>query len=156
MADGTTPTTYYVAACGARKLAHPAPAALLYTGSARLVIDSAAGEAARDDAELLILSALHGLIPARKVIAPYDVRMGQAGSITVEALADQLLTLGAGSLYAFCPKAYRLALCQAAEIVNDRLDEDRVIVHDVFEAAPGIGYQRGVATSINRTAHLFT
>jgi cytoplasmic iron level regulating protein YaaA (DUF328/UPF0246 family) len=59
----------FLIACSAAKLAHPAPAAELYTGQA---FKLAMAAAAAVDAEVLILSALHGAVQAGQVLAPYD------------------------------------------------------------------------------------
>lgn len=147
-------TVYFVVPCGAAKTTHPAAARDLYTGSAfRHVLAAAEGEAAatsRDlgvDTEVLILSALHGLITLGEIIEPYNVKMGDAGSITVHALAEQIGDHGieyGDEIYAMLPKAYRQALAAAAELAED------IAVQDVYEAAPGIGYQRGVASTLIR------
>jgi len=47
-------------------------------------------------ANTLILSTLYGLLPLERVIEPYELRMGQPGSITSAALLDQARRLGAG------------------------------------------------------------
>lgn len=147
-------TTYFVVPCGAAKLGSAAPARLLYTGSAfRHALAAAEGEAAateRDmgvETEVLILSALHGLVRLDEVIEPYDVKMGDGRSIDVRQLADQIDDHGieyGDEIYAMLPKAYYRVLAAAAELAAD------IAVQDVYEAAPGIGYQRGVASSLIR------
>lgn len=148
---------YFVVPCGAAKTAAAAPARHLYTGSAfRHALAAAEAEAAateRDlgvEARVLILSALHGLLDPEQVVEPYEMKMGAAGSIAPEALAAQIvargMAYGTDEIYAMLPKAYRAALDAAAEIA------DGPEVHDVYEVAPGIGYQRGVASSLTRSA----
>lgn len=147
-------TIYFVVPCGAAKLGSAAPARDLYTGSAfRHVLAAAEGEAAataRDlgvDTEVLILSALYGLVELHEVIEPYDVKMGDPASILVHQLAEQITDHGieyGDQIYAMLPKAYRQVLAAAAELAED------IAVQDVYEAAPGIGYQRGVASSLIR------
>lgn len=149
-------TSYFVIACGAAKAAAPRRARELYTGSAfRHFLGAAEAEAAatiRDlgtDAKVLILSALHGLVELDETVAPYDVKMGAPGSVSAPVLAAQLLTLGIGQddeLCAMLPKAYRELLAEAA------LMADELYVSDIYEAAPGIGFQRGVASSLKRSA----
>ncbi len=81
-----------VISCGARKAATRQPAAMLYTGShfktayrwARSVVPSRA---------IFILSAKYGLIESSKVIEPYDLRLGQLGSITPDAVREQAVDL---------------------------------------------------------------
>lgn len=145
-------TVWIVVPCGAAKVDHAAPARDLYTGSAfRHALRAAEGEAAataRDcgvDAEVLILSALHGLVRLDQVLEPYNVKMGDVDSITVTALAAQVPQIGMSygdEVYAMLPKAYCARLTEAA------FQADCINVQDVYEAAPGIGYQRGVASTL--------
>jgi hypothetical protein len=74
--------------CGARKLTEPAPAGQLYTGSYHLACRRAAAALTTPD-RILILSALHGLLPLDQVTTPYELRMGQPGSIGAAALRRQ-------------------------------------------------------------------
>lgn len=146
-------TIIFVVPCGGEKADAAAPAADLYTGSAfrhqfaAAVAEAEATERDLDtEARVLILSALHGLVEPDAVLAPYDVKMGAAGSITAEALAETAADAGidyGDEVYAMLPAAYRTAL-EAA------LADADVPVFDVYEAAPGIGYQRGVCSSLNR------
>ena len=63
----------YLIACSQSKLDHAAPARDLYTGQAfKLAIKAA--EAA--SADILILSALHGVLEPEDIIAPYDCFLG--------------------------------------------------------------------------------
>jgi len=59
----------FLIACSAAKLDHPAPAAELYTGQAFKLAKAAAAAAGAD---ILILSALHGVVRPDQVIAPYN------------------------------------------------------------------------------------
>jgi hypothetical protein len=147
-------TVYFVVPCGAAKLGSAAPARDLYTGSMfRHQLTAAEGEAAataRDmgvDTEVLILSALYGLVELHEVLEPYDVKMGDDRSIRVHQLAEQIVDHGieyGDQIYAMLPRAYLRVLAEAAELA------DQIAVHDVYEAAPGIGHQRGVASSLIR------
>lgn len=57
----------YLIACSMAKLDHAAPAAQLYTGQAfKLAMKAAAG------ADILILSALHGVLEPADIVDPYD------------------------------------------------------------------------------------
>lgn len=134
----------YVVPCGGGKLDRPAPAAELYVGSMfrhtyesacrAAELDRAAGKPAR----VVILSALHGLVDPAAELAPYDVKMGDAGSVTVETLAEQAAILGIGpgsEVTALLPRAY-----------FDRLDAALKRLHvwafDVYEGCAGIGEQK--------------
>jgi hypothetical protein len=100
--------------CGGRKLSAPAPAGQLYTGSYHLACRRAAA-ALTDPPRILILSALHGLLPLDRVIAPYDLRMGQPGSITPAALrrqAEQLRLVHEGHVILLAGSKYTAAARQ--------------------------------------------
>jgi len=77
--------------CGGKKLDRPAPAGEMYVGSYHAATRRAA--AARGGL-LLILSAKYGLIDPETVIEPYDLRMGQPGSVTPGQVAGQAFALG--------------------------------------------------------------
>ena len=134
-------TIVYVVPCGAAKLDVAAPARELYTGSHfRNTLATAEQLAAEEGGLVLILSAKLGLIELDTVVAPYDVKMGDADAITPTAIRNGAVELGLDQLdpelYAFLPSAYYAALAQALEPLD-------LYVSDVYEAAPGIGYQRG-------------
>lgn len=80
-----------VVPCGARKLDAPAPAAELYTGP---LFRSAWAAAGRLGHRTVILSARHGLVSPDTVLEPYERRLGDPGSVTVEELAVQAAELG--------------------------------------------------------------
>lgn len=63
----------YLIACSQSKLDHAAPAAQLYTGQA-FRLSMAAAMAA--DADVLILSALHGVLQPDDIIEPYNCFLG--------------------------------------------------------------------------------
>lgn len=159
MTDLLPPLNLYVVPCGAAKTSRPAAARDLYTGSHfRYVLAGVEREAAADTAEthtatqVAILSALHGLVDPDAGVAPYDVTMSDPGSITVERLAAQLGMIARVrkvDVYAFLPAAYHARLRAAADVLND---DDSVphltLVHDVYEAAPGIGHHRRVISCV--------
>lgn len=80
--------------CGAAKLPHEAPAGELYTGNYHQACRRTADALTARGGTVLILSDLYGLMPLHRVIAPYDVRLGEAGSVSAEELRDQARTLG--------------------------------------------------------------
>lgn len=132
-----------VIACGATKLGTTAPAARLYTSPHfALMLRAARQVAERQSGRVLILSALHGLVELDTELAPYNVKMGQAGSIAPATLSAQLAALAPRSITALLPRAYCAALEEAAEISG------APSVVDVFAGAPGIGYQRGIASQL--------
>ncbi|MCF3960288.1 DUF6884 domain-containing protein [Streptomyces fuscigenes] len=119
--------------CGAAKLSRPAPAGELYTGSFHRACRRAADALARPGGTVLVLSALHGLVPLDRVLAPYELRMGEAGSVTGEQLRAQARALGLGharEVIVLAGAAYTAAARQAWPHATAPL-----------EGAPGMGYQ---------------
>lgn len=84
--SGTGPLV--IVACGATKVAHPAPAGQMYLGAYHRACRKAAAALTTPE-RTLILSALHGLLGLNDVIAPYDQRMGHPGSVTTETVHTQ-------------------------------------------------------------------
>lgn len=80
--------------CSGPKLAHAAPAGELYTGSLHTHARRTADALAAHGGTILVLSALHGLLPLDQVVEPYDHTWKDAGSITVEELRAQADELG--------------------------------------------------------------
>lgn len=86
------------------------------------------------------------LVTLDQVLAPYDLRMGQPGSVTAATVADQALALGidwGSEVYAMLPAAYFACLSEALRALY-------VYPQDVYEATAGIGEQRRVNRLVNR------
>jgi len=66
----------------------PAPAGQLYVGGFHLACRRAAAVLTTPD-RILIPSVPHGLLPLDRVIAPYELRMGQPGSISPAEMRRQ-------------------------------------------------------------------
>lgn len=152
--------TIVVIPCSAGKLDAPALAADLYdSANFRHALNSARVTAVADaeyfghSTKVMILSAQYGLIELGQVIAPYDVKMGDKGCIGRDELVDQLVALAPSTIMGMLPSRYAVALAEAVRFVNEEgSDEDPYVeLLDVYEAAPGIGFQRGVASSLVRT-----
>jgi hypothetical protein len=62
--------------CSKRKLAHAAPAALLYASP---LFRLAARHCAASCGQWFVLSARHGLLAPDEVVAPYDLSLGRLG-----------------------------------------------------------------------------
>lgn len=146
----------FVVACGRRKLDHPAAARDLYTSAhfgfvlAGVEREAAATRELGDDTAVRILSARYGLVDPDSTLPPYDTTIGDDEAITPGLLAGQLLPLAGGDqleVSAFLPRAYLAVLRDAAELVPEWLS---VAVYDVFEDAPGIGYQRQVIANLGK------
>lgn len=81
-----------VISCGAKKRDVASRAIDLYQGS----YFKAARNWARSiapDSRIYIMSAKYGLLPANKVVEPYNLRMGQAGSVSIATLRQQARAL---------------------------------------------------------------
>lgn len=80
--------------CGAQKLERPAPARDLYTGQLFVsALRAAEVVVARRGGEVMVLSALHGLVGLDRPLEPYDVTVGDPGSIEPSRLAGQVPTV---------------------------------------------------------------
>ena len=86
------PERVVVVPCGKRKLDRPAPAGLMYLGGYHRACRSYAERVGAD--RVLVLSARHGLLERHDVVEPYDLRMGQRGSVEPAALREQAERLG--------------------------------------------------------------
>ncbi len=137
--------TICIIPCAADKLDHSAAAQDLYTSS-NFQNTLAAAKIHFD--KVLILSAKYGLLELDQVVETYDVQIGKghAEEVTEETIREQLADLvefyhDGGQIYTLLPKAYRAA-------INSILRDEYVFAEDIYEAAPGIGYQRGVCSSM--------
>ncbi|MET8609769.1 DUF6884 domain-containing protein [Streptomyces misionensis] len=82
-------TRLVVIPCAARKLSQPAPAGELYVGSYHRACRAAADRLTADGGTLLILSDLYGFVRTTQVLQPYDMRVGDPRSVTVDKLREQ-------------------------------------------------------------------
>ncbi|AER26381.1 hypothetical protein FIONNBHARTH_90 [Mycobacterium phage Fionnbharth] len=144
--DPAAPAEVTVIACAAAKLDEPVPAAELYTSANFRLMLRAARAQAGPGGRVLILSALHGLLDLDTVVAPYNVKMGDAGCIGAAALAAQLRARGldvpGARITTLLPRAYAQRLAEAVALAGEA---EQV---DLFADAPGIGYQRAVASRL--------
>lgn len=148
--------TLVVIPCAAAKAATATVAAELYT-SANFAYTLAAAKLEAADTErvcgvttkVMILSAEHGLVELTDVLEPYNTKMGDAGTVAPMMLRFQLAELDPAAIISMLPSAYAAALKDAVDTGNDRGTTD-IDLMDAYEAAPGIGFQRGVAGSLTR------
>jgi hypothetical protein len=134
-----TRTDWFVIPCGRDKVDAPTSASDLYTGTMFRNTLNTAREQVSDE-NILVLSALHGLVRLTDVLAPYDVKMGDADSVTAETVVAQAALLGMNwgdGVYALLPKAY-------LSVLDSALRELFIYTQDVYEVCAGIGDQRGV------------
>jgi hypothetical protein len=83
-------------ACGQNKQSDPVrryPAGELYTGGYHLSLRGAA-DALTHPSLIRVVSALHGLVPLTRELRRYDMRVGDPGAITVQALSGHAAALG--------------------------------------------------------------
>ncbi|PVC80376.1 hypothetical protein DBP19_36605 [Streptomyces sp. CS090A] len=80
--------------CGSAKLDRKAAAGELYVGAYHQSCREAADALTADGGTVLILSALYGLVSLDQEIEPYDLQMGQLGSVVTEKLREQARELG--------------------------------------------------------------
>ncbi len=80
--------------CSGSKVDHPAEAGKLYTGSLHTHARRTADALTAHGGTVLVLSALHGLLPLDQVVEPYNHTWEDAGSVTVEELRAQAAELG--------------------------------------------------------------
>lgn len=131
-----------IMACSSTKLAHAAPALELYRGVMYSTFRANVQEHARP--HVVILSALHGFVPADRVIEPYEQRMNaDRGEHMIQDLENQLggcwpaginrVLLAGGSEYRHVMRAAIPTLISRGHVAQDATIE---------ETAGGIGYQR--------------
>ncbi|UXE04395.1 hypothetical protein SEA_FUNSIZED_24 [Mycobacterium phage Funsized] len=159
--NGTNARHLVVIPCAAAKVGHTAPARELYDSAnfrhalrAAETVARETGELFGETAAVMILSAEHGLVALDDVLDPYDTKMGQRGCIGTDIVVDQLVALAPRTVTSMLPAAYYQRVWEAVTFINEEgSDEDPWIeLLDTYEAAPGIGFQRGVASSLLRTA----
>ncbi|MGX1494972.1 DUF6884 domain-containing protein [Streptomyces tendae] len=108
----------------------------MYCGSYHVALRRAADALATEDqdstARVLILSALHGLVVLEEIIPPYNLRMGDEGSVTADRLRQQAADLGVlhADVTVLGPRAY----VEACRAVWPKLT-------DLLAGARGIGGQ---------------
>ena len=83
------PDVPVIMGCGNRKGSRPARAIDLYLGSYFMAGRRWISTVARLD-QVYILSAKYGLVRASQMLEPYNLRMGQPGSISSAGIAEQI------------------------------------------------------------------
>ncbi|MDQ0847773.1 DUF6884 domain-containing protein [Streptomyces sp. V1I6] len=131
-----------VVPCSAAKLATtiPVPVADLYVGPFHRLCRRAAHAIAGSAGTVLVLSAAHGFVTLDQPLAPYELRMGEPGSVRPDQLRDQAGRLGlhhVAELVALGGRAYVDAVAAVRPDVLRPLDGCR-----------GIGQQRARLTRI--------
>ena len=142
---------FVVIACGAQKIQHLAPAGQMYRSPHfQLSLKAAHAEASRTGAQVAILSARYGLLYPQDPIPPYELKMGEPGSLTAGDLAEQLHRRAVSTITALLPGRYLQVLQLAAAIAQ--ADGTTVRIPDLYAGAAGIGYQRAILSALIRPA----
>lgn len=133
-------TTATVIPCGAAKVNETTTARELYIGS---MFKDGIRTADKLGNETFILSAKYGIIHETTLVQPYNVKMGDAGTISTHELrcqVEQMVNHGIEELDCFLPKQYFKALSTSAEGLNLKLNNH-------FAGTKGIGFQKAVLKS---------
>jgi len=141
---GATPLV--IIPCGSLKANHPAAAGDLYIGHYHRSCRRAA-DALTPPGRILVLSALHGLLRLDEVIAPpYELRVGEPGSVTAAQLRAQGRQLSVDRERTVIVLAGRAYTEAARAIWPDALTP--------LADAGGMGHQRAVLATIAASAAL--
>lgn len=147
LAEATEARPLIVVPCGAAKLDHAAPAGDLYTGALHRSARTAAARLAADlDADVVILSALHGITDLDTVLEPYNVTIGDPAAIGPIELAAQL---AARNVY-----DRRLIVIGGARYVDLIVAAGGHHAEAPLAGCPGLGHMRGRCSAIARTGLL--
>lgn len=134
--------------CAAEKRPGTHPARDLYDSpNFRLTLAAAEALADGEGGQVLILSALYGLVAPDETITAYDVKIGTGHEceITAEEVAAQLVEADAtGDVHVMAPRAYFAKVDAAARLIG-------ALAFDLYEGEGGIGDQRRVAATVRDT-----
>ena len=140
---GTPMRHIVVIPCGGAKLTHPAPAAELYTGS---MFQDALRTARMltSDSDIFILSARYGLVTLDQILEPYDIKMGDAGSIHVDDVRLQADWYNIDDPYvsALLPKSYFKMLDNSLAFPYK--------LANMYAGCAGIGHQKHVLAELRK------
>ncbi|MGX9891386.1 DUF6884 domain-containing protein [Streptomyces sp. NPDC002276] len=155
-ASVTTPPVTEVAAvgrvvvipCSGAKLDRPAPAGDLYRGSLHTLCRRAADALTADGGTVLVVTARHGLVTLDQVLSPYDLRMGDPGSVTSVQLRPQAARLGVDHVQDVTVLAAAAYTAAARSVWRHATAP--------LEGSRGIGEMRGRLSRLARTADRHT
>jgi hypothetical protein len=141
--------------CGGAKLTESAPAAELYIGS--MFADTLrTARTMTSDENIRILSAKHGLVKLDTILEPYDVKMGDNGSIPNHLLALQAHELkkkaspSTYELHLLLPKKYAANMTTALVRLGNN---SHYVTVNHFAGCAGIGYQKAALKNIREGAN---
>lgn len=138
------PNKLVIIPCGASKLPTAAAAAELYTGSMfKDALRTALSMTSEDN--IRIMSAKHGLLKLDQIVEPYELKMGQPGSVSLDALRYQLRDLYEShylheyDIHTLLPRAYYETLWAAVHTMNRT---SCYAIVNQYNGCAGIGYQK--------------
>lgn len=135
---------FVIIPCGNTKLGTSAPASEFYTGSMFQDALRTARKLYTDD-RIYVLSAKHGLVTLDQVLEPYDLKLGDPGSIDAGVLAKQMDKFGIeGTVTSLMPKMYDKLFTEAAG--------SKVEIDHHFEGTRGIGDQKARLSKLRDSA----
>ncbi|MCG5121563.1 DUF6884 domain-containing protein [Streptomyces sp. NEAU-PBA10] len=132
--------------CSGPKLDRAAPAGKLYTGTLHKHARRTADALTAHGGTVLVLSALHGLLPLDRIVEPYDHTWKDPGSITTEELRSQAAEMGLAGVdvILLTPGEYTRRAAAVWPHAHTPL------------AHLGIGRQRGRLTALREDAQQYT
>lgn len=141
-------TRVVIIPCGATKRDSACHAGDMYIGAMHRLARRAADVLASADpgahADIVILSAKHGLLNPMTIIDPYEQQLGKPGAVTPDTVARQAADWGMHDrqVITLLPKRYSQLLTAA----GIRID------HDLLAGSRTMGEQRARLATIIRTA----
>lgn len=150
---------YVVIPCGAAKASEPTTVENMYQGSMFKDALATARQLFTDD-RILVLSAKYGLMSLDDFIEPYDVKLGDPGSISsdylVPDISDKIVVPGSfdnaplASVMSLLPNDYHKLLNEGLAATSDYILQSSngvgkysFYLEQVFEGSKGIGEQKG-------------
>ena len=135
---------YVIIPCGSAKLGKAAAASEFYTGSMFQDALRTARKLYTDD-RIYVLSAKYGLVKLDQVLKPYNVKLGDKGSISPKKLSKMIKDLGIeGTVTSLLPKQYHKLFTDAAR--------NELQIEQYFEGTRGIGDQKARLSQLRDTA----
>ncbi len=135
---------YVIIPCGNAKLGKAAAASEFYTGSMFQDALRTARKLYTDD-RIYVLSAKYGLVKLDQVLKPYNVKLGDKGSISPKKLSKMIKDLGIeGTVTSLLPKQYHKLFTDAAR--------NELQIEQYFEGTRGIGDQKARLSQLRDTA----
>jgi hypothetical protein len=144
---------YVIIPCGKEKSTKAAKVEDFYLGSMFQDALNTARQLFTDD-RIFVVSAKHGLVPLDTVLEPYDMKMGDPGSVTPDDISRQITSLGlsnSATALSLLPSNYHSVFARGA----DRMQR-RWTVTQEFAGTKGIGQQKAKLKNLRANAPKLT